>query len=53
MKAYFSDAVDAADHPEMRPAFREKYKAMAAIPVMSGPGKTIAFIEKEQKAAKK
>jgi glyoxylase-like metal-dependent hydrolase (beta-lactamase superfamily II) len=53
MKEYFADAVDAADHPEKQVSFREKYKAMAAIPVMSGPDRTIAFVEKEQKTAKK
>lgn len=53
MKGYFADAADAAQHPEKQPAFREKYKALSSMPGMSGPDKTIEFVEKEQKAAKK
>jgi cyclase len=51
MKAYFTDASDAAAHSEKRAAFQEKYKALSSMPGMSGPDKTIAFIEQERKAA--
>jgi cyclase len=48
MRDYFADAEDAATHPEKRPAFREKYKTLSAMPGMSGSDKTVAFIEKEK-----
>jgi glyoxylase-like metal-dependent hydrolase (beta-lactamase superfamily II) len=53
MKEYFADAVDAAGHPEKQAAFREKYKALSAIPVMSGSDKTVEFIKDEMKAGGK
>jgi glyoxylase-like metal-dependent hydrolase (beta-lactamase superfamily II) len=51
MRDYFADAEDAAAHPEKRPAFKEKCKALSAMPGMSGPDKTIGFIEQERKVA--
>jgi cyclase len=49
MKEYFTGAEDAAAHPEKRPAFMDKYKSLSSMPGMSGPDKTIEFIEKEKK----
>jgi glyoxylase-like metal-dependent hydrolase (beta-lactamase superfamily II) len=52
LKTYFTDASDAATHPEKRTAFSGKYKAMSSMPGMTGADKTISFIEAEQKAGK-